>query len=181
LALTRARVVWATSETFAHSAQGAIDTALRRRRDRAATARHVREMRQLMARERPPKGEWDLKLSPGGLVDIEFAAQFLQLAHAADGGPMAPNTADALAAMHEAGLAPAKPLADLEHAWRLQQNLTQLLKLALEDGADPEAEPPALRALLARAGGVRDFRQLRAALKTARGTARKAYEAIVAG
>ncbi|HEX4709894.1 bifunctional [glutamine synthetase] adenylyltransferase/[glutamine synthetase]-adenylyl-L-tyrosine phosphorylase [Phenylobacterium sp.] len=181
LALTRARVVWATSEAFAHSAQAAIDTALRRRRDRAATARHVREMRQLMARERPPKGEWDLKLSPGGLVDIEFAAQFLQLAHAADGGPMAPNTADALAAMHEAGLAPAKPLADLEHAWRLQQNLTQLLKLALEDGADPEAEPPALRALLARAGGVRDFRQLRAALKTARGTARKAYEAIVAG
>ena len=31
-----------------------------------------------MARERPPKGEWDLKLSPGGLVDIEFAAQYLQ-------------------------------------------------------------------------------------------------------
>jgi glutamate-ammonia-ligase adenylyltransferase len=179
LALTRARVVWATSEAFAGAAQAAIDAALRRRRDRAATARDVREMRELMARERPPKGEWDLKLSPGGLVDIEFAAQFLQLAHAADNGPMAPNTAEALAAFRDAGLAPARPLADLEHAWRLQQDLTQLLKVALEDGADPEAEPPAFRALLARAGGVRDFRRLRGALNTARAAARKAYDAIV--
>nr|MEA2798996.1 [glutamine synthetase] adenylyltransferase / [glutamine synthetase]-adenylyl-L-tyrosine [Phenylobacterium sp.] len=181
LALTRARVVWATSEAFAGAAQAAIDAALRRPRDRAATARDVREMRELMARERPPKGDWDLKLSPGGLVDIEFAAQFLQLAHAADGGPMAPNTAEALAAFREAGLAPGHPLADLERAWRLQQDLTQLLKVALEDGADPEGEPPAFRALLARAGGTRDFRQLQSALKTARGAARRAYEAVVAG
>ncbi|MDB5496399.1 MAG: glutamate-ammonia-ligase adenylyltransferase [Phenylobacterium sp.] len=181
LALTRARVVWATSDAFAGAAQAAIDAALRRPRDRAATARHVREMRELMARERPPKGDWDLKLIPGGLVDIEFAAQFLQLAHAADGGPMAPNTADALAAFRDAGLAAAKPLADLERAWRLQQNLTQLLKVALEDGANPEREPAAFRALLARAGGVRDFRQLRAALKTERSAARRAYETIVAG
>jgi len=173
LALTRARVVWATSEAFAQSAQAAIDAALRCPRDRAATVRDVREMRQLMARERPPKGDWDLKLSPGGLVDIEFAAQFLQLAHAADGGPMAPNTGDAR-------LAPAKPLADLEHAWRLQQNLTQLLKVALEDGADPEGEPPAFRALLARAGGVRDFRQLRSGLGKAQAAAHAAYEAVVA-
>ena len=181
LALTRARVVWATSAAFAGAAQAAIDAALRHPRDRAATARHVREMRELMAVERPPKGEWDLKLSPGGLVDIEFAAQFLQLAHAADGGPIAANTADALAAFGAADLAPAQPLADLERAWRLQQNLTQLLKVALEDGSDPEAEPPAFRALLARAGGARDFRQLRTALKTARTAAHKAYDAVVMG
>ncbi|HEY2752780.1 bifunctional [glutamine synthetase] adenylyltransferase/[glutamine synthetase]-adenylyl-L-tyrosine phosphorylase [Phenylobacterium sp.] len=179
LALTRARVVWATSQDYARAARAAIDAALRRPRERAVTARHVREMRELMAAERPPKGEWDLKLSPGGLVDIEFAAQFLQLAHAAAGGPIAANTAEALAGFREAGLAPAQPLADLERAWRLQQNLTQLLKVALEDGENPEAEPPAFRALLARAGDARDFRQLRAALKAARTAAHTAYEAIV--
>jgi glutamate-ammonia-ligase adenylyltransferase len=132
-----------------------------------------------MERERPPKGNWDLKLSPGGLVDIEFAAQFLQLAHAAQGGPMAPNTAEALAAFRAAGVAPPHPLADLEHAWRLQQDLTQLLKVALEQGADPEAEPPAFRALLARAGGARDFRQLRARLAKAQAAAHAAYEVVV--
>ncbi|HMP62365.1 MAG TPA: hypothetical protein PKA17_04625, partial [Phenylobacterium sp.] len=73
-----------------------------------------------------------MKLNRGGLVDVEFAAQFLQLAHAADGGPLRPNTGAALAAFREAGLGPTEPLQALEDAWRLQQNLTQLIKLALE-------------------------------------------------
>ncbi|WP_334163788.1 bifunctional [glutamine synthetase] adenylyltransferase/[glutamine synthetase]-adenylyl-L-tyrosine phosphorylase [Phenylobacterium sp.] len=179
LALTRARVVWATSEDFAGAATAAIETALRRPRDRARTAADVRDMRQLLEDERPPKGDWDLKLSPGGLVDIEFAAQFLQLAHAAGGGPLNPNTAQALAAFREAGLAPAAPLTDLEKAWRLQQDLTQLLKVALEDNPDPAAEPKAFRALLARAGGARDLKGLYAKLVAARVAARKAYEIIV--
>jgi glutamate-ammonia-ligase adenylyltransferase len=181
LALTRARVVWSTSPAFAEAAQGVVDAALRRPRDRAATAADVREMRELMARERPPKGEWDLKLSPGGLVDIEFAAQFLQLANAGRGGPLEPNTAAALAALRDAGLAPAKPLANLEQAWRLQQDLTQLLKVALADGADPTHEPAAFRALLARAGGAKDFRKLRASLEAAQAAAHAAYETLVAG
>jgi glutamate-ammonia-ligase adenylyltransferase len=179
LALTRARVVWATRPAFAADAEAAFDAALRRPRDRAQTAQDVREMRALMHRERPAKGAWDLKLSPGGLVDIEFAAQYLQLAHAADGGPLEPNTAVALAAFRDARLAPAGLLADLEQAWRLQQDLTQLLKVALDDGADPDAEPAAFRALLARAGGVRDFRGLGPALARAQAAAGKAYEAIV--
>ncbi|HEX3886294.1 MAG TPA: bifunctional [glutamine synthetase] adenylyltransferase/[glutamine synthetase]-adenylyl-L-tyrosine phosphorylase [Phenylobacterium sp.] len=179
LALTRARVVWATRPAFAADAEAAFDAALRRPRDRAQTAQDVREMRALMHRERPAKGAWDLKLSPGGLVDIEFAAQYLQLAHAADGGPLEPNTAVALAAFRDARLAPAGPLADLEQAWRLQQDLTQLLKVALDDGADPDAEPAAFRALLARAGGMRDFRRLGPALARAQAAAGEAYEAIV--
>jgi glutamate-ammonia-ligase adenylyltransferase len=179
LAMTRARVIWSTSAAFAHDAGAAIEAALRRPRDPKVVAADVREMRELMARERPPKGEWDLKLSPGGLVDIEFAAQFLQLVHAADGGPLEPNTAAALAAFRERRLAPAGPVADLESAWRLQQDLTQLLKVALADGADPDAEPPAFRTLLARAGGAREFRQLRGRLAQARVSARTAYDAIL--
>ncbi|MET0273993.1 MAG: bifunctional [glutamine synthetase] adenylyltransferase/[glutamine synthetase]-adenylyl-L-tyrosine phosphorylase [Phenylobacterium sp.] len=179
LALTRARVVWASSEAFAADAQGAVEAALRRPRDRARTAADVREMRQLLEEERPPKGDWDLKLTPGGLVDIEFAAQFLQLVHAADGGPLEPNTAAALAAFRAAALAPAGALDDLQGAWRLQQDLTQLLKVALGDDPDPAAEPKAFRALLARAGGARDLRGLRGKLAAARVAARKAYGIIV--
>jgi glutamate-ammonia-ligase adenylyltransferase len=181
LALTRARVVWASTTAFARDAQGIIEAALRRPRDRARTAADVREMRELLERERPPKGDWDLKLAPGGLIDIEFAAQFLQLAHAAEGGPLTPNTAEALAACRERGIAPAAPLEELEKAWRLQQDLTQLLKVALEDGADPSDEPKAFRALLARAGGARDLKGLAGRLAKAQAAARKAYGTIVAG
>ncbi|HEX3700895.1 MAG TPA: bifunctional [glutamine synthetase] adenylyltransferase/[glutamine synthetase]-adenylyl-L-tyrosine phosphorylase [Phenylobacterium sp.] len=179
LALTRARVAWATSEAFAVDARAAIETALRRPRERGRTAIEVREMRELLERERPPKGDWDLKLSEGGLVDIEFAVQFLQLAEAADGGPLHPNTAAALAAFRAQDLAPAQPLTALEAAWRLQQDLTQLLKVALEDGGDPAGEPAAFRKLLARAGHARGFAGLRRKLAAAKVAARAAYDRLV--
>ncbi|WP_421934990.1 bifunctional [glutamine synthetase] adenylyltransferase/[glutamine synthetase]-adenylyl-L-tyrosine phosphorylase [Phenylobacterium sp.] len=179
LALTRARVVWASSPAFAEAAVAAIEAALRRPRDAKRTSADVREMRQLLEQERPPKGPWDLKLSPGGLVDIEFAAQFLQLVHAGFGGPLSPNTAEALEACLAAELAPKGALADLQAAWRLQQNLTQLLKVALADGEDPSEEPKAFKALLARAGGARDFRALKTRLDKARVAARRAYDIIV--
>ncbi len=180
LALTRARVVWATSELFAVEAEAAVERALRRPRDRRRTAADVREMRELMARERPPSGVWDLKLSEGGLVDIEFAAQHLQIVHAGEDGPLAQNTGEALVALGAAGLAGPARVADLVEAWRLQQNLSQLLKLALDDRADPAEEPKGLQALLARAGGARDLKGLRARLDKARDKAHAAYEAVVA-
>jgi glutamate-ammonia-ligase adenylyltransferase len=179
LALTRARVVWSTSDVFAADAQRAVETALRRPRDRGRTAHDVREMRQLLEAERPPKGAWDLKLSPGGMVDIEFAAQFLQLAHAAEGGPLRSNTAEALAALGGASFVPPGPLAALSDAWRLQQDLTQLLKVALADDSDPAHEPKAFQALLTRAGGVKTFRALEKQLAHAQAAARAAYLEVV--
>lgn len=179
LALTRARVVWASSPAFNVRAEAAIEAALRRPRDAKKTAADVIEMRELMERERPGKGDWDLKLDPGGLVDIEFAAQFLQLAHAAQDGPLRQNTGEALAALRAAGLADDGALARLEAAWRLEQDLSQLIKVALEDGADVEAEPKAFRTLLARAGHVGQFKSLKPKLAKAKAEARAAYTAIV--
>ena len=179
LALTRARVVWASSPAFAHAVAAAIEAALRQPRDPRTTAEDVWEMRALMERERPPSGFWDLKLSPGGLVDIEFAAQHLQIVHAADGGPLRANTAEALAAIGEAELGPPVTLIALQDAWTLQQDLSQLLKVALEDDADPAAEPQAFRRMLARAGGARDFRTLQARLTARRAAARKAFVATL--
>ena len=57
---------------------------------------------------------------------------------------------------------------DLAAAWRLQQDLTQILKIALAEGHEPETEPRALRALLAKAAGVQGHRALRARLTAAR-------------
>jgi len=180
LALTRARVVWATSAAFRQRAETAIEAKLRRPRDPRRTAADVLDMRELMARERPAGGFWDFKLIDGGLVDIEFAAQFLQLVHGGAGGPLRQNTAAALDALAGAGLAPAGPLAALADGWRLQQDLSQLTKVALPEGADPEREPRALGALMARTAGVRDLRALRARLTTRRRAAHHAFRALLA-
>jgi glutamate-ammonia-ligase adenylyltransferase len=177
MAMTRARVVWASSKAFAAEASSAVEAALRRPRDPAATAADVRAMRALMARERPARGFWDMKLTEGGLVDIEFCAQYVQLIHAGQGGPLRQNTGEALDAL--AGLAPDETLAPLRQAWRLQQDLSQLLKVALDDDLDPAEEPLALRALLARTGDTRSFTRLTASLSRARREALAAYRQLL--
>ena len=179
LALTRARVVWASSPGFALDAAAAIAAALRRPRDPGKTAADVRDMRDLMELERPPSGFWDVKLSPGGLVDVEFAAQFLQIVHAGAGGPLEAHTVAALQALQAQGLASAKETAALTQAFTVQQNLSQLMKLALPDNADPEAEPRGFRQLLAKAGGSRDFAALRRKLERIRGQARATFVSIL--
>ncbi len=160
MALCRARVVWATSAAFADEAAAAIDAALRQPRDPIACAKEVREMRALLDAERPAWGDWDLKLRPGGLLDLDFIAQYLQLAGAAAGGPLRQNTGEALAVLGEARPDLAATLEDLREAWTLEADLFQVLKIALDDGQDPGGEPVGLQALLARAGGATTFAQL---------------------
>ena len=178
LALTRARVVWASSPEFAVVASAAIETALRRPRDPKQAVRDMLDMRRRMEEERPPKGDWDLKLAKGGLVDIEFIAQLLQIIHAPQGGPLEVNTAKALATAKAGGLAGADQIAALEAGWKLQQNLNQLLKVALDDDADPLLEPAPFRTLLAKAAGVRNFKSVPAYLALIRQSAREAFEQI---
>ena len=137
-------------------------------------------MRRLMERERPASGFWDLKLSPGGQVDAEFAAQFLQIASAPEGGPLRPGVLDALAAAGEAELANEADLAALAEAWRLQQALSQFIKAALDERSDVVDEPEAFKALLARAGGCSDFAELEARLGEVRAKARAAFEKTLA-
>ncbi|MGH7018223.1 MAG: bifunctional [glutamine synthetase] adenylyltransferase/[glutamine synthetase]-adenylyl-L-tyrosine phosphorylase, partial [Caulobacteraceae bacterium] len=75
MAMTRSRLIWASSPAFEEEAKGAIETALRRPREASFIAGEVRSMRELLRRERPSSGFWDMKLSDGALVEIEFAAQ----------------------------------------------------------------------------------------------------------
>jgi glutamate-ammonia-ligase adenylyltransferase len=180
LALCRARVVWATPPGFAQEAAAAIEAILRQPRNARATAQDVRDMRQLLTAERPPEGFWDLKLNDGGLVDMEFCVQHLQLVGAAAGGPLRQNTEEALAALIEAHPSRGPMLRRVRRAWRLQQNLSQLLKIALDDGASPDDEPPAFKTLLARAGGARGYPALRARLESSRAAAHDAFERLVA-
>ena len=179
LALTRARVVWASSPAFAARTAAAIEAALRQPRDPAITAKDVREMRRLMAREHPPTGDWDLKRAPGGLTDIAFAAQHLQILHAAAGGPLRTHTGEALQALSAAGLLDPVAAEALGEAWRLEQGLAQVLSVALDPAFDLSAEPKGFRARLAKLVGVRGFTALEKRLKTLRGAARAAYDGVV--
>ncbi len=81
MALTRARVIAGDASLAADVARAIRDT-LTRRRDPAAVAREVAKMRALIAQEKGDRDPWDLKLVRGGLMDIEFVAQYATLAFA---------------------------------------------------------------------------------------------------
>ncbi|WP_298162631.1 bifunctional [glutamine synthetase] adenylyltransferase/[glutamine synthetase]-adenylyl-L-tyrosine phosphorylase [Brevundimonas sp.] len=165
MALTRARVAWASDPGFGSRVTAAIEAALRRPRPGVDTAGDVRAMRDLMDRERPAKGFWDLKLVPGGLVDAEFVGQFRQLQAAAGKGALSVSILDQLARD------PA-----LKQTWVLHQALAQLLACAFDDKGDPEAESATFRTRLAEAAGEKDFPALRRRLERVRKDARKAFE-----
>jgi glutamate-ammonia-ligase adenylyltransferase len=178
-ALTRARVVWASSADFADLVKLKIETILRSQRSRGETALDVLNMRALMEKERPAKSFWDFKLSVGGQVDAEFAAQYLQLIHAADGGPLRSGTLQALSAMQRAGLASSADIDALTIAWRVQQSLAQVMRVSLTETDDPHNEPEAFQRKLARAVHTRRLDTLEKKLRDIRKRARTAFESIV--
>lgn len=159
MALCRARPVYG-SEADRAALQGIIDAVLRLPRDPARVAEDAERMRLEIARHKKPKGEFDIKLTPGGLVDLEFAVQTLQLSHHA---ALAPRLVDAVAGLIEAGLMP--PELARHHA--LLARMLVVLRLVAPDGEEP---PPASRDLVARASGTGGWEELLAAHKAARQT-----------
>lgn len=170
MALTRARVVLASPD-FRARVEDAIATVLRRPRDPVRIAADIVDMRGAIADEKDDSRPWDLKYVQGGLVDLEFLAQFLVLAHgAAHPELVQTSTARMLAAAGRAGVIEAEDAQALGSACALFHDLTQVLRLALADAFDPAQASPALRRLLARAGALPDFATLDAHLvETQRG------------
>jgi len=121
----------------------------------------VADMRRRMARERPPRSNWDVKLAPGGLVDIEFLIQHAILLAAPD-VPRAvqPTSLDAVKALAGAGrLAPADA-ATLIEGLTFQLHLQQALRIASGDQFDPSVASAGLKQWLANHLGLKDFSAL---------------------
>src|SRR4029453_13507538 len=78
LALTRARVVAGDPDLVAETFQ-AVRNALRSRRDSETARADILDMRQRLLAEFGGRGLWDLKHARGGLVEIEFIVQALQI------------------------------------------------------------------------------------------------------
>jgi [glutamine synthetase] adenylyltransferase / [glutamine synthetase]-adenylyl-L-tyrosine phosphorylase len=160
MALTRARVVSA-SRQFAARVEEVIREVLCRPRDREAVAADVVDMRNAIAADKGDRERWNLKYVAGGLIDIEFIAQYLQLVHAARTPEILDtSTLRVLDKASRLGLLAAEDAEVLRPAARLYHDLTQILRLALPGPFDPEAAGPGLLALLARAGDVPDFARL---------------------
>ncbi len=164
MALTRARVV-AGDPGFGQELMTAVASTYERSTAPRALAKDVLAMRELVAREKPGKSHWDLKLAPGGLVDIEFAVQFLLLRHgAASPDVIRANTGAALQKLADQGLLAPSEAQILLEAWRLQSRLAQLIAIVQGDVFDPASARMPLKKRLAAAAELPDFAVLERAL-----------------
>ncbi len=85
MALTRSRVVTATSQVFMSQVQSLCQAALKESRSELDMPTDIADMLMRLRREKPMGDELDLKNAPGGIRDIEFIAQKLFLMHRFDG------------------------------------------------------------------------------------------------
>jgi glutamate-ammonia-ligase adenylyltransferase len=154
---------------------------LLRPHDGAKVAADVRDMRERIAKEKGTEDIWDLKQVRGGLVDLEFIAQHLQLISAASHpSVLDQNTLEAYRRLRDAGLLSPAQAEVLIPATRLLHDLTQILRLCLEGKFDPETAPHELKELLARAGDARSFSELEKRLKQTLSNVHALFDEIIA-
>jgi glutamate-ammonia-ligase adenylyltransferase len=157
LALTRARVV-AGDEALRPALDAAIRAALAAPRDAAKTRADVLDMRRLMVKEHKATSLWDIKRVRGGLVEVEFIAQTLQVIHAADHpGILDHNTHGALLKLRDHGLLAPADAESLIAACDLYHRMTQLLRLCVDGPFDPASAPLGLKQAAARAAAMPDL------------------------
>ena len=180
MALTRARVI-SGPPVLRAAVEKAIREVLVRPRDRAKTAADVRDMRTRIEKEKGTRDLWELKQVRGGLVDLEFIAQYAQLVNAASHPRvLSQSTVATLTELGRAGLFTPAIAEVLLPAARLLNNLTQVLRLCLDGPFEPARAPDGLKALLARAGEAPDFRHLEADLAAREGEVAALFDQLIA-
>jgi len=153
LALTRARVV-AGPRKLAGRVDAAIGVALREG-DPATVLADTAAMRRRLLTELPAQGFWDVKLRRGGLLEVEFIAQALQLRHARQlVRVLDPTTRGAFRALAGAGIIGRDQAARLiaaDAVWRAAQGL---LRIALGRRSPAVLPAPLEGRLLRRLDGI---------------------------
>ena len=144
-------------------------------------ASDVRDMREKIAAQNPTDNPWELKHVRGGLIDIEFIAQYLQLIHAHEHPEiLSVHTETALQNAAGMGLIGSEHAETLLHAIRLMHNLTQVARICVEGAVNPDEATPSFRQLLSRVAAVPDFSVLQADLVETERKVLEAFNEIVA-
>jgi glutamate-ammonia-ligase adenylyltransferase len=139
-------------------------------------------MRRAIALEKGEDDIWDLKYAAGGMVDIDFIAQYLQLVHAADKPDiLSVDTQQALANAHRLGVLSLPDVEILRPAARLYHDLTQILRLCVSDKFKPDTVGVDLLRVMARAGDAPDFSALEARVRDIQADVRGVFLRVMEG
>jgi glutamate-ammonia-ligase adenylyltransferase len=178
MALTRARVVAGDPE-LAAEIEAEIEEMLALPRDRRKIAAEAFEMRAMIEKEKPSRDRWDIKLIPGGLIDLEFIGQVAVLTGRLKGERVT-GTAKTLGRLSP-DFADRQTKHDLVDAYALYLSLTQMIRLCLNGPFEKEDSPPGLIDLLLAATDLPDIKVLEAHLKETAGKVRGHFDRLLNG
>ncbi len=179
LAMTRARVVCGDAGLAADLAS-AIREALCAPRDAHTTRADVLDMRRLMLKEQGQSGLWDIKRARGGLVEVEFIAQTLQLIHAPEKPQVLDtNTLRALEKLVAAGCIGPADAEALRSAATLYHRLTQVLRLCVTEAYDPATSPSGLNQIIASAAACPDIATTEALLLDSQARVKDCFDKFI--
>ncbi|MEE2996152.1 MAG: bifunctional [glutamine synthetase] adenylyltransferase/[glutamine synthetase]-adenylyl-L-tyrosine phosphorylase [Pseudomonadota bacterium] len=160
-ALTRARVVYAEGD-LGDKVRRVIRSVLTARREDDQIIGDIGEMRGRMRKEHDTDNIWSVKHARGGIVDIEFITQYLQLKYAADTPEiLAGDTSAVLLVAVEKGFIDAETASDLDCAMKLWRNLQSILRLTVDGDFNEEGASVALKRMIVKACGAASFNQLK--------------------
>lgn len=184
MALTRARVV-SGSPTLGDRIRAVIAEILCQPRSAGTLKADVAEMRQRIDQEHGSDSPWAVKFMHGGLVDIEFIAQYLQLRFGSESPEaLAQNTGEVLARMGVAGHLAADTATTLIEAGAVWHRIQAWLRLTLDGAFDPATAPAALVQGLARTaypedGAALTLKQLETRIRACRDRIDAIYQDII--
>jgi len=179
MALTRARVVSGTP-IMRTMVETAIADVLCEKRSARKTAQDVSEMRERVYKELGSDRLWDIKHGRGGLVDLEFIVQGLQLVHAARRPKILDtNTRGALERLLAAGIVDHRIGQELLQALDRFHNLNQVLSIAVHGHFDPDSAADALKSRLARSVDMPSFTAVERELADSKASVDKAFSKLI--
>jgi glutamate-ammonia-ligase adenylyltransferase len=176
MALTRARVLTGAS-ALAQRLEAARRAILTRERDPDRLVVDVADMRTRIEAERGTSNPWMLKHSRGGLLDIEFIAQYLEL-HEAARHPevLSRSAAEVFERLAGAGLIGPEEGRALVGMSRFFSTLQILLRLTMGTLRDEARFPNGVKLVLARSTGMADFNAVKRRLIDAEAYVRAYFE-----
>ncbi|MBI2825377.1 MAG: bifunctional [glutamate--ammonia ligase]-adenylyl-L-tyrosine phosphorylase/[glutamate--ammonia-ligase] adenylyltransferase [Planctomycetia bacterium] len=150
-ALTKARPVFGTSDAAARAAELAARAAY----DHAWQQKYAEEIHAMRRRLEETAGAGNLKRGPGGIVDIEFLVQMLQLKHGRKQKTVrSPNTLAALAALGAVGILNEDDCQLLTASYRFLRSIECRLRLMNSTARDDLPSDPLELAKLAEGQGA---------------------------
>jgi len=179
MALTRARVI-AGSPVLGKFVSMRIMEVLTTPRDDSQLVRDVASMRLRIDKKRRTENLWKLKHVRGGLLDIEFIAQYLELREAACHPEiLSQETSLVFEQLAAIGILPKRDAAELIEATNLLRRLQALLRLTVGTSRDEKFYPTGLREALAKSAQVENFEEVRAKLLQTQDLVRAYYDHYV--